>query len=90
MDSFIGLVVISSSGATAKVGMQDNSAVVAVLIVERPLCFDCICSKSGVALTEIDAVLKTGLARSSPSSAPSTGAADAGAPDRVYSAFRPK
>jgi hypothetical protein len=69
--------------------MQDKTALVAVLIVERPLCFDCICSKSGVALTEIDAVLNRigkviALVRTVDR------CRGCGRTDRVYSAFRPK
>jgi hypothetical protein len=43
--------------------MPANAAVIAVLILERPMCLDCIASKSGVTVTEVDRYL-TVIARS--------------------------
>jgi hypothetical protein len=38
--------------------MSEREALIAVLIVERPLCVDCIADKSGIALVEIDSLLR--------------------------------
>jgi hypothetical protein len=41
----------------AEADMPERGALVAVLIVERPLCVECIADKSGIALADVEPLL---------------------------------
>ena len=38
--------------------MPERGALVAVLIIERPLCVECIADKSGIALADVEPLLQ--------------------------------
>ena len=79
--------MICSAGATAEIGMPDKSALVAILLGERPLCIDCISQKSGVSRGAVEPLL-TRIGMTIGLSRLVDRCRACGRTERVYSAFR--
>jgi len=47
------------SGVPYRGSMLEHAAVIAVLLLERPTCLDCIAMKAGLTLTEVNSYLAT-------------------------------
>jgi hypothetical protein len=82
-------IVLCSAGATAGSGMPDTGAVLALLVVQPPVCVECLSAKSDVPLAEIEPMLSRISATIALNCIVDRCRA-CGRTDRVYSAFRPE
>ena len=68
--------------------MPEKGALLALLIVERPLCTECIAERSGLAVAEVEPLL-TRIGRTIAITLAVDRCRGCGRTESVYSAFRP-